>query len=191
MPGMPCLLPPNSDHVPAKAVCPVALAKHCAVRGRDCQRRGGHLTDPKVGGQHGSGVRDIGSRPAGGSSSSVLGDQARSRHHDQHHRTGEYSTPSLPGEPGSDDQDEQNDQAREERQRSSSSPSALGATVCDWRRRPGGEPAAETPRRRAWHCQPGGQHRAAETNHDHHERSSIRSSCRLPAPSAVPPSGRK
>ena len=86
--------------------------------------------------------------------------------------------------------DQQDDQGGE-RPRSSSASSVLNADLRDKCRRVRGEPTAENSRRRASHCQPGGQHRTAETNHDHDQRSSIRSSWRLPGPSTVPPSGRK
>ena len=57
----------------------MALAKHVAVSGRDSQRSRWHLADPKIGRQHGARLRDIASRPEGGSSSSVLCDQSASR----------------------------------------------------------------------------------------------------------------
>ena len=77
---MPCLLSPDTDHITTERVCPMASRKHVAVGGRDSQRSRWHLTDPKVGRQCGARVRDSGSRPEGGSSSSVQHDQSAGSH---------------------------------------------------------------------------------------------------------------
>ena len=54
--------------------------------------------------------------------------------------------------------------------------------VRDGCRRRRSKPTPETSRFRGWHRQPRRQHRAAEADHDHDQRSSIRSSCALPGP---------
>ena len=115
MPGTPCLLPPDTDHVPTEGMCSMALAKHVAVGCGDSQRSRWHLTDPKVGRQYRARVRDISSRPEGGSSSSVLDDQAGGGDCDQQRGAGEYGGPSLSDIAGSNDQDQQDDQAGEDR----------------------------------------------------------------------------
>ena len=93
VPGRPCLLSPDTYHVTTERVCSMALAKHFAVGGGDSQRSGWHLADPKVGRQYGARLRDIGSRPEGGSSSSVLDDQAGGVTATSSARAGEYGAP--------------------------------------------------------------------------------------------------
>ena len=80
---------------PPSGVGSMALAKHLAVGGGDGQRSGWHLTDPKVGRQYGACLRDIGSRPEGGSSSSVLDDQAGGGDCDQQRGAGKYGALSI------------------------------------------------------------------------------------------------
>jgi hypothetical protein len=113
VPGMACLLSPDTDRVPAHGMCSMALAKHFAVRGGDSQRSGWHLANPKVGGQYSACLRDIGSRPEGESSSSVLDDPAGGGDCDQHRGAGEYGPLRVSDTAGSNDQDQQEDQAGE------------------------------------------------------------------------------
>jgi hypothetical protein len=113
VPGTSCLLSPDTYGVPAHGVCSMALAKHFAVAGGDGQRSGWHLADLKVGRQYGACLCEIGSRPEGGFSSSVLDDQAGGGDCDQQRCAGEYGALSVFDTVGSNDQDQQDDQACE------------------------------------------------------------------------------
>ena len=126
-------------------------------------------------------------RPAGGSSSSVTEQPGRATVTMTSSAALASTAPlASPEIARSNDQDQQDDQALRKpsmivagRVRPSMRPSTTGARR--WR----SEPTPETSRRGAWHRQPRSQHRAAETDHDHDQRSSIRSSWRLPGPSTL------
>jgi hypothetical protein len=93
----------------------MTLAKHFAIASGDSQRSRWHLADPKVGRQNSACLRDISSRPEGGSSSPVLNDQAGDGDCGQQRGGGKYGALSVSDIAGSNDQHQQDDQAGESR----------------------------------------------------------------------------